>query len=134
MKHLLSDEDGWYAVKDHPQQHYFFKTVSLCKLYRSIPDDATHDNDPALHCDLCRKKQGKLMAVGESLAGRKLNARDVMNLLDILEKIDLNKGLSMKVRHGENITAVLGKPDGKSEKIIEGPLRDKSRKKRKKIE
>ena len=132
MQHLLGTEDGWYHVPTSPQQHYFFRHVSLCKAYKEIPPGAHHDNDPRIHCDRCQQKVNKLMAVGNSIAGKKLNTRDVLNLIDILGKIDLNKGSAVKIAHGEEITAVLGHSDGKKTTLEVKRKKQNSKKKSKK--
>jgi hypothetical protein len=124
----LNEVDGWYETYDHPQQHFFFKEHSLCGMYTTIPEKAHHDNVPLRHCMNCTKILRKLISVSSMIAGKKLNAGQVMRLLDALEKIKLNKGLAENQQHGESVCALVTsqktnktlviKTDNKSDKLI----------------
>jgi hypothetical protein len=120
---LVEDQklkDGWFEVPSHPQQHYFFKHHSLCGLFKEIPSDAHHDNVPLRHCTKCKQTLNKLMAVASSITGKKLSPRQVFNLIEALDKINLTKGLSKKVVTPENVVAVLRGPTGETETIEAG--------------
>ena len=90
----LNEVDGWYEIADHPQQHFFFKEHSLCGMYATIPETAHHDNVPLKHCNTCTNILRKLISVSSMIAGKKLNAGQVMRLIDALEHIKLNKGFA----------------------------------------
>ena len=109
---LLSPADGWHFVPDHPQLHYFFKEAALCRKYHSKPKGSTHKNVPLLHCDKCEQTLKKLLGVQKHIEGKKLNAKQVFALLEILEKIKLNKGLTDKEQTPEHAIVVLGHKDG----------------------
>lgn len=53
------------------------------------------------------------MAVASSIKGVKLSARQVMLLIEQLEKINLTKGFSAKELYGESTVAVITSRDGK---------------------
>jgi len=117
MKDILQDEDGWHVVLTHPQQHYFWKGVSLCTLFKSIPEGSYHDNNPLIHCSKCEQKVNRLMAVASSLPNRKLTMAEIFGLMENLEKVNWNKGTSTKVRTGENVTAVITHESGDKETV-----------------
>jgi len=122
----LNEVDGWYEIKDHPQQHFFFKEHSLCGLYQTIPEKSHHDNIPLKHCDTCTKILRKLMSVSSMIAGKDLNAGQVMRLLDALEKIKLNKGMAENQKHGENVCAVVTSQKTGNKQVIESVKDSKS--------
>lgn len=109
---LLGVDDGWHFVKDHPQLHYFFKEASLCRLYQNKPPGTVHKNVPILHCSKCEQVLKKLLGVQTYLVGKKLNASQVFALLEILERIKLNKGLTDKEQTAEHSIVVLGHKNG----------------------
>ena len=112
MKNLLSEEDGWYDGLGHPQQHYFFKNHSLCGLFSTLPKGAHHDNDPLKHCEKCTKTVNKLLSVASAIVGKKLSPNQVMNLIEALESMKLNKGTVAKEIFPEGTVAVIGHSDG----------------------
>ena len=124
----LNEVDGWYVTKDHPQQHFFFKQHSLCGKYTTIPENAHHDNNPLIHCDNCTKILRKLISVSSMIAGKKLDAGQVMRLIDALEHIKLNKGMAENQKFPESVCAVVTsqktgnklviETDSKSDKLI----------------
>lgn len=117
---LLGVDDGWHFVKDHPQLHYFFKEASLCRLYKDKPPGTAHKNVSLLHCSKCKQTLNKLLRVQTYLVGKKLDASQVFALLDILERIKLNKGLTDKEKTAEHSIAVLGHKDGTNTVIETG--------------
>jgi hypothetical protein len=125
-KQYLNEDDGWYEILDHPQQHFFFKSHSLCGLYDSIPENSHHDNVPLKHCTKCTQILRKLITVSSQIAGKKLSAKQVMKLLDTLEKIKLNKGQADNQTYPEGITAVVTSQKTKKKLVIESD--SKSRK------
>lgn len=124
----LNEVDGWYEIIDHPQQHFFFKEHSLCGKYATIPETAHHDNVPLKHCDNCTKILRKLISVSSMIAGKKLDAGQVMRLIDALEHIKLNKGMAENQKFPESVCAVVTsqktnkklviQTDNKSDKLI----------------
>lgn len=60
------------------------------------------------------------MAVASHVAGKKLSARQVFNLIDALERINLTKGLTKKVATPENVVAVIRHQDGETETFESG--------------
>lgn len=117
---VTNNDDGWHYVKDHPQQHYFFKNHSLCGLYKTKPEGAHHDNDPLKHCQKCRQTVNKLMSVASSIAGKELSPRQVFNLIEALDKIHLTKGLMKKVVTPENVVAVIRSSTGEKQTLESG--------------
>lgn len=122
-KPLLSEEDGWRFISDHPQQHYFYKSRSLCGKYKEIPEDSHHDNNPLVHCEKCEQTIRKLMAISSSIVGHSLSARQVFNLLDNFDKIKLNKGVTSKETYGEGIVAVVTSQASGEKRTIEAKKR-----------
>lgn len=82
-------------------------------MYKDIPEGAGHDNDPLKHCQKCKQIVGKLMAVASAIQGVKLSPRQVMLLIEQLDKINLVKGFSAKELYGESTVAVITSRDGK---------------------
>jgi hypothetical protein len=117
---LFGTEDGWHYVPDHPQLHYFFQGASMCKLYETKPEGSKHKNVEILHCDKCKQTLKKLLQVQKHIEGKKLNTKQVFTLLEILDKIKLNKGLTDKEHTAEHAVVVLGKPDGSKETLETG--------------
>ena len=107
MPDLLSREDGWYEIPKAPQQHYFFKTHSLCGKYEKVPMGGHHDNVPLRHCQKCTQTLRKLLGVASAIAGKKMSPRQVFNLIETLEKIDLSKGVGAKEVYPEAVVAVV---------------------------
>ena len=118
-KQYLTEDDGWYEILDHPQQHFFFKFHSLCGAYTDIPEDAHHDNVPLRHCQKCTQILRKLIQVSSTIAGKKLSASQVMKLIDALELIKLNKGLGENQSFPESVVAVVTSQKTQSKKVYE---------------
>lgn len=125
MSNLLKPEDGWYEVPEHPQQHYFFRSHSLCKQFTTIPKTAHHDNQPLKHCQKCEQVLRKLINVASSIAGKELSPRQVFALLETLDKIEHNKGMTDKVKYPENVTAVITSKDGNKKVLSSGKKKNK---------
>ncbi len=122
----LNEVDGWYEIIDHPQQHFFFKEHSLCGMYATIPETAHHDNVPLKHCNTCTNILRKLISVSSMIAGKKLNAGQVMRLIDALEHIKLNKGMAENQQHGETVCAVVTSQKTGNKTVIESVKDSKS--------
>lgn len=107
---LLGDNDGWHQVKD--QQHYFYTGCALCLIHKKIPKDAIRDNDEKLHCKTCEQKVNKMLAVAESIVGKKLSPKEILKLIEVLDSIKIGRGLVEKTRTLEGGCAVIGHADG----------------------
>lgn len=129
MRELLRPDDGWYAVKEDPQQHYFFHGISLCSKYKTIPKDAHHDNNPLVHCKPCEQKINKLLALASSIVGKKITPRDMFLLIENLDKIKLNKGLTAKEKVGEGVTAIVQSQKTGKKKTYDNKPKAKTKKK-----
>lgn len=117
---VLGTEDGWYHIPEDEEQHYFYQNVALCTKYKDLPNESHHDNDPRIHCKTCEQKVNKLLAVASSLVGKKLSHKDMIEIINILDTIDLKKGNQGKVKYPENAVAVIGHADGKKTTIEVG--------------
>ena len=115
----LTEDDGWFEILDHPQQHFFFKKHSLCGMYKTFPKGSHHDNVPLRHCQKCTQILRKLIAVSSQIAGKKLNASQVMKLIDALESIKLNKGMGENQKYPESVVAVVTSQKTQSKKVYE---------------
>lgn len=120
---VLGDNDGWHFVPNNENQHYFYREHSLCGLFNEKPEGSHHDNDPKLHCEKCTQTQRKLMQVAQSIAGKKMSAKEVLDLITNLDKIINSKGLIDKVKTPENVVAVITKQNGEKKTFEAGPRR-----------
>ena len=115
----MGTDDGWYHISD-TEQHYFFQGHSLCKEFETVPIGAHHDNDPKLHCKVCEQQVNKLLAVADSIVGKKLTTKEIIKLLELLDTIDLKKGSSAKVKTGESCVAVIRHENNKVTTVTAG--------------
>jgi len=120
---LFGSEDGWHYVPDHPQLHYFFQGASLCRLYPTKPEGSHHKNVQLLHCSKCTQTLRKILQLQKHIEGKNFSAKQVMILLEIVDKIKLNKGITDKERTPEHTVVVLGHADGTKETLESGKRR-----------
>jgi len=121
---LFGTEDGWHYVPDHPQLHYFFQGSSLCRLYETKPEGAHHKNVQLLHCSKCIQQLRKSLQIQKHIEGKQFSAQQVFVLLEIIERVKLNKGITDKEKTPEHTVVVLGHKDGTKTTIENGRNRN----------
>ena len=121
---LFGSEDGWHYVPDHPQLHYFFQGSSLCLLYPTKPEGTHHKNVHLLHCSKCTQQLRKILQIQKHIEGKQFSAKQVFVLLEIIDKVKLNKGITDKTKTPEHTVVVLGHKDGTKTTIEDGKNRN----------
>ena len=92
------------------------------------PEGSHHKNVPLLHCSKCTQQIRKILQIQKHIEGKKFSAQQVFILLEIIDKIKLNKGITDKERTPEHTVVVLGHKDGTKTTIEDGKNRNDRKK------